>query len=68
MAKIKILNWGYRCERCEHDWIPRIKKKVLPITCPGCKSPYWNNPRKNKTKIFRKNRKIKSQVTGQRWA
>lgn len=48
MAKIKITLDGYRCERCGHEWIPRTKKKVDPIICPNCKSPYWNTPRKNK--------------------
>ena len=25
MAKIQLKVWGYRCERCKHEWIPRIK-------------------------------------------
>jgi len=34
---------GYRCERCNHTWVPRTMK--LPKTCPKCRSPYWNTPR-----------------------
>lgn len=44
MAEIEIKLKGFKCERCSHKWIPRIKKK--PIICPKCKSPYWNKPRK----------------------
>jgi predicted Zn-ribbon and HTH transcriptional regulator len=44
MARISLD--GYLCERCGHKWISRGKKK--PIVCPKCKSPYWNEPRKNK--------------------
>jgi len=31
------------CKRCDHKWVARVKK---PITCPKCKSPLWNEPRK----------------------
>lgn len=34
---------GYRCERCEHTWVPR--EESSPTVCPKCKSPYWNKPR-----------------------
>lgn len=37
--------WGYRCERCEHEWLPRDKDKE-PRVCPKCKSPYWDTPRR----------------------
>ncbi len=37
--------WGYRCERCGHEWLPRDKDQE-PRVCPKCKSPYWNVPRK----------------------
>ena len=47
MVKVQI--WGYRCERCEHEWVPRTKANgVEPRVCPKCKSPYWNVPRKPK--------------------
>ena len=26
------------CNRCGHEWIPRVN----PVTCPKCKSYYWN--------------------------
>ncbi len=42
MPKIKL--WGFRCERCEHEWLPRDKDNE-PRVCPKCKSPYWNRPR-----------------------
>lgn len=38
-----------KCKRCEHIWIPRKEKK--PLTCPKCRSPYWDNERiKNENK------------------
>lgn len=46
MAKIKLD--GYRCERCEHQWVP-CNKDEKPLVCPKCKNPYWNRPRKSTT-------------------
>lgn len=43
MPKVKLD--GYRCERCEWEWLPRDKTKD-PKVCPKCKSPYWDTPRK----------------------
>lgn len=37
---------GYKCERCEHTWIPRASTEETPTICPKCKSPYWNKARK----------------------
>ncbi len=31
------------CLRCSHDWIARVKEIK---TCPKCRSPYWDRPRK----------------------
>lgn len=48
MALVKLD--GYRCERCEHEWLPRDREgygKQLPTVCPRCKSPYWNRARQN---------------------
>lgn len=45
MAKIKLE--GYKCERCEHVWLPRETTEGMPTICPDCKSPYWNKPRKS---------------------
>lgn len=44
VAKIKLD--GYRCERCEHVWLPRVyNEDEDPVICPRCKSPYWNKPK-----------------------
>ena len=56
MSEIEIKVKGFKCERCGHEWIPRVtldelkgKKKIfMPTTCPKCKSPYWNKPKRNK--------------------
>ncbi|MEM3075087.1 MAG: hypothetical protein QW727_04060 [Candidatus Pacearchaeota archaeon] len=44
MVKVKIELDGYKCERCGHKWVPR--KKLIPIKCPKCSSPYWDRPKK----------------------
>lgn len=49
MPRVKITLDGFRCERCEHEWVPR-ESDHEPRTCPACKSPYWDvkrgtNPR-----------------------
>ncbi len=41
----------YFCSRCGHKWIPRIVRR--PVTCPKCKSPSWDKPRR-KIKIKKK--------------
>ena len=50
MAVFQKLVWAFKCEPCEHEWIPRTpwdqEEKSLPRVCPLCKSPYWNKPRK----------------------
>ncbi len=47
MAIIEIKQKGFKCERCNHEWVPHnIEKK--PKVCPKCKSPYWDTPRKKK--------------------
>lgn len=46
MARVPITVMGYRCERCNHEWIPRGDSEQEPSVCPKCKSPYWNRPRK----------------------
>jgi len=48
MAQIELKVKAYQCERCLHRWIP--KKEQYPITCPKCKSAYWDKPRQNKEK------------------
>lgn len=46
MPKVPITIMGYRCERCGHEWIPKNGEHE-PVTCPKCKSPYWDKPRKS---------------------
>jgi DNA-directed RNA polymerase subunit RPC12/RpoP len=46
VARVPITVMGYRCERCNHEWIPRGDSEQEPSVCPKCKSPYWNRPRK----------------------
>lgn len=48
MARIPITVMGFRCERCDHEWIPNGDKE--PLVCPKCHSPYWNQPRKSASK------------------
>ena len=38
------------CHRCEKAWWPRRPNK--PARCPGCKSPYWDKPRRLKHPIM----------------
>lgn len=35
----------HECKRCGHRWVPRTEEQ--PLTCPNCRSPYWDRPRKN---------------------
>lgn len=42
----KALIQGFECDRCGHQWIPRLKIDEEPTICPKCKSPYWNKPRR----------------------
>jgi predicted Zn-ribbon and HTH transcriptional regulator len=44
MAKVTLA--GYECDRCGHQWVPRVKIDEDPTICPKCKSPYWNKPRR----------------------
>lgn len=44
---VPITVMGFRCERCQHEWVPRGEGDDGPKTCPKCRSPYWNEPRKN---------------------
>ena len=47
MARVPITIMGYRCERCGHEWIPRVDPDEEPRVCPKCRSPYWSKPRKS---------------------
>ncbi|MFA4974791.1 MAG: hypothetical protein WC683_19495 [bacterium] len=46
MAKITLP--GFRCERCDHQWVARQGTQGEPRVCPKCKSPYWDKPRQKK--------------------
>lgn len=41
--KFKKTVTAYRCERCNHEWVPR--GKLEPKICPDCKTSYWDRPR-----------------------
>lgn len=43
--ELRVTFDGYRCARCEHEWVPR-KGGNTPRICPKCKSPYYNRPRR----------------------
>jgi len=45
MARVPITVIGCRCERCEHEWVPR-NLSSQPRVCPKCKSPYWDRPKR----------------------
>ncbi len=45
MPRVPITVMGYRCERCNHEWIPRDAMQEQ-AACPKCKSPNWDRPRK----------------------
>lgn len=47
MARVPITIMGYKCERCEHEWVPRDFNRE-PRVCPKCKSPYWDRPREKR--------------------
>lgn len=40
------------CSRCNHEWITRIE--TPPVSCPKCKSIYWNKPRVRVRKLDNK--------------
>src|SRR5262249_56957222 len=57
MPKVQI--WGYRCERCGHEWVPRERHQE-PKVCPHCKSPYWDRPRQSAMPSVNKGRRKRS--------
>lgn len=46
MARVPITVMGFRCERCQHEWIPRGGTDEEPRVCPACHSALWNKPDK----------------------
>ena len=47
MPEFSVQVTGYECTRCRNKWIPK-QQHVRPVSCPACKSPYWDRPRKNR--------------------
>src|SRR5947209_515469 len=45
MAKVQITVWGWKCERCGHEWVP-LDWNTEPRVCRKCKNPDWNRPRR----------------------
>lgn len=62
MPRVPITIMGFRCERCEHEWIPRDNQQE-PAVCPKCKSPYWDRPRKKPSMLTYEDFKDKIQAT-----
>lgn len=46
LEPIKVM--GFRCQRCGHAWVPHDPDKP-PVTCPKCKSPFWDKKRREKS-------------------
>jgi DNA-directed RNA polymerase subunit RPC12/RpoP len=47
MGRVPITVMGFKCDRCGHEWVPRaLEQEQEPKVCPGCKSAWWNKPRK----------------------
>jgi len=34
-----------KCLRCDYEWDPQVE---FPEQCPGCRSEYWDTPKKYK--------------------
>ena len=52
MGIVTLKQKGYKCNRCEHEWVPREAHALGrdPKVCPKCKSPYWDRPRQGEPK------------------
>lgn len=46
MARVPITVMGFRCDRCNHEWVPRGSLDDEPKVCPACHSALWNQPEK----------------------
>lgn len=50
MSFVELKKMLLTCLRCGHAWIPRgisVKDGKIEIrSCPKCKSPYWDKPKK----------------------
>ena len=52
MPIVEVTVPKYLCSRCGYEWFPRKPLEALPLTCPGCHSPYWNVERVYKVKVL----------------
>ena len=41
---------GFTCQKCGWQWIPK-KIDKRPRVCPGCHSPWWDQPKRQKPNI-----------------
>jgi len=41
MPEINLQKKGFRCSRCNYEWLPRSENQ-RPLICPKCKSPRWD--------------------------
>ena len=49
-----------RCDRCGRVWWPRQLQK--PVRCPGCKSPYWDQPRRVRSAVTPSNGSVNKET------
>lgn len=48
MGLIDIVKKSYKCERCNHKWIPKGKNR--PRVCPNCHNAWWDKPKRAERK------------------
>jgi len=48
----KVTIDGLHCYRCGYNWKPRPGTKKVR-TCPECKSPYWDKPKREKKEVIK---------------
>jgi len=48
MPQINITRKGWKCLRCNHEWFQKemFNEAEKPITCPKCRSAYWDREKK----------------------
>jgi DNA-directed RNA polymerase subunit RPC12/RpoP len=50
------------CQRCSKKWWPRQPRR--PVRCPGCKSPYWDKPRRLRQAVTPSNESVNKEALG----
>jgi hypothetical protein len=63
VSRVPITVMGYRCDRCEHEWIPRADFDTEPKYCPKCKSRQWNSPSRSATTYEDFRTRVRSAIT-----